>query len=256
MTITNLDAVAEALLKARQQTGLSAAAPLAAALHGADDAYLVQGLTAHELGWFGDAPARHWKSGGASRTAVLTHAPLPPQGVWASPANASAWPFRLRFIEAEIALRLGSDVTPEIAAQLNHDSAPALIDAMAVAIEIVDSRWDQGFDAPAWLRLADLQSHGALVLGEWGSFAAKDWSAQTGSVTIGVKPALEFRGSHSCGDPAWVLVDWLQHATRDGATVAAGSVVTTGTWCGALEAAAGDTVTVRFEGVGEARVQL
>ena len=45
-----------------------------------------------------------WKSGGPSRDAVLTHAPLPPQGVWTSPANAREHPFRLRVIEAEIAL--------------------------------------------------------------------------------------------------------------------------------------------------------
>jgi 2-keto-4-pentenoate hydratase len=53
-----------------------------------------------------------------------------------------------------------------------------------------------------------------------------------------------------------VLPEWLRHATRDGDVLPAGSVVSTGTWCGALEAQAGDRVCVQFDGVGEAVVQL
>ena len=251
----SVDAVIEALLKARRTRGASDATPLAQGVPTADDAYVVQAALANELDWFVDGPPRHWKSGGASRTAQMTHAPLPPAGVWASPADARAWPFRLRFIEAEIALRLGQAVDAEHAATLDLASAAALIDAMTVSIEIVDSRWQQAFKAPALLRLADLQSHGALVLGEWVPFAARDWSAQPCSVQIGER-ATEYRGTHTCGDPAWVLPDWLRHATRDGEVLAAGSVVTTGTWCGALEAHAGEHVSVAFDGVGRAEVQL
>jgi 2-keto-4-pentenoate hydratase len=57
-------------------------------------------------------------------------------------------------------------------------------------------------------------------------------------------------------DPVWVLPAWLRHATRDGATVPAGTVVTTGTWCGLLPAMQGDLVRARFDGIGEASVQL
>lgn len=127
---------------------------------------------------------------------------------------------------------------------------------MTVSIEIVDSRWQQGVNAPSLLKLADLQSHGALVLGEWVPFAPRDWTEQACTVTIGNAAPMEFRGSHSMGDPAWVLLAWLRHATREGRTVPAGTVVTTGTWCGMLPAAAGDRVSAHFEGVGEAVVQL
>ncbi len=255
MTST-LDAVIDALLKARETR--TAAAETGLSVPTADDAYRVQAAMANELGWFGDGAARHWKSGGASRSAVMTHAPLPPAGVWASPAEARAWPFRLRYIEAEIALRLGSEVDADLAATLDMGSAAALVDAMTVSIEIVDSRWQQAFTAPALLRLADLQSHGALVLGEWVPYAAhraRDWGAQPGRVQIGERVS-EHHGTHSCGDPAWVLPDWLRHATREGEVLAAGTVVSTGTWCGALEAHAGDHVSVVFDGVGRAEVQL
>ena len=255
----SVDAVIEALLSARRTGQPSDAEGLSTAVPTPDDAYLVQDALANELGWFGDAPPTHWKSGGASRSAVMTHAPLPPAGVWASPADARTWPFRLRFIEAEIALRLGQPVDAALAATLDMSSASALVDAMCVSIEIVDSRWQQGFKAPALLRLADLQSHAALVLGEWVPYRAgqeaRDWLTQTCRVQIG-DSVTEHRGSHTCGDPAWVLPEWLRHATRDGAVLPAGSVVTTGTWCGALPAQAGDTVSVRFDGIGLAQVQL
>ena len=52
-----------------------------------DTAYAAQAHVGRALRWFDGVP-RHWKSGGASRTALQTHAPLPPAGVWASPADA------------------------------------------------------------------------------------------------------------------------------------------------------------------------
>jgi 2-keto-4-pentenoate hydratase len=219
-------------------------------------AYEVQKEVAHRLAWFKTGYSRYWKSGGPSREAVLTHAPLPPDGVWASPADARAWPFNFRLIEVEIALRLGREVTAAQAAQLTHEEGAALVDAMTVSIEVVDSRWRQGVEAPTLLKLADLQSHGALVLGEWIAFAPRDWAVQTCTVQIGAQPLVERRGTHSLGNPAWLLAPWLRHATRDGQTVPAGTVVTTGTWCGMLPAAAGDLVTARFEGVGQASVQF
>jgi len=251
------DAVIEALLKARRTLQPADAAPLAQALVAPDDAYLVQQAVANELGWFDDGvPARHWKSGGASRSATMAHSPLPPLGVWQSPADASPWPFRLRFIEAEVALRLGRDVDRDGAADLDPESAGAFIDAMAVSIEIVDSRWQQAFQAPNLLKLADLQSHGALVLGAWRPFAARDWAQQACTVQVGAAAPQAFRGTHSLGDPVWLLPTWLRHVTRHGATVPKGTVVTTGTWCGMLEAKAGDRVKAVFEGIGEAEVQL
>lgn len=244
--------VVDALLAARRSAQpVPAVAPADAAA-----AYAAQAAVAQALGWFVGGAPRHWKSGGPSRTALQTHAPLPPAGVWASPARAGAWPLRLRGIEAELALRLGRDVDAALAATLDVAAATALVDAVCVSIEIVESRWVEGLDAPPLAKLADLQSHGALVLGPWVPFVPCDWSRQACRVTIGSAAPLEFTGTHSMGDPAWVLPAWLRHATAGGAAVAAGTVVTTGTWCGLLTAAAGDRVQVAFPGIGEAEVRL
>ena len=67
---------------------------------------------------------------------------------------------------------------------------------------------------------------------------------------------MERCGTHTLGGPPWGLRDWLLHATRDGAVLPAGTVVTTGTWVGVLPAAAGERVRVEFEGIGDAQVQL
>jgi 2-keto-4-pentenoate hydratase len=251
--MTEIDAAVAGLLQARRDR-----TPVPApALTDATAAYDVQAAVARALGWFGDSVPRHWKSGGPSRDAVLTHAPLPPAGVWNSPADAGTWPFTMRCIEAEVALRLREPVDSKRAAALDLERARALVDAMCVSVEIVDSRWTEGLQSPPLAKLADLQLHGALVLGAWVPFdGARDWSAQVCRVRIGAQAVREFRGTHSLADPAFVLPAWLRHATRDGATVAAGSVVTTGTWCGMLQAQAGDRVEVVFEGIGEARVQL
>lgn len=247
-----IDTAVQDLLHARR-TGATVAA---VALPDAEAAYAVQDGVAAALGWFDAGPPRHWKSGGPSRDTESTHAPLPPAGVWASPADAAAWRFHWRGIEAEIALRLARDVDAALAAQIDVAAARTFVDAMCVSIELVDSRWTEARGAPPLAKLADLQSHGALVLGEWVPFAPRDWAAQACVLAIGEAPAQTFRGTHSMGDPAWVLPAWLRHATRHGRIVPAGTVVTTGTWCGLPLAASGDRVRAEFPGIGRAEVQL
>jgi 2-keto-4-pentenoate hydratase len=250
-----ITASAEALLHARR-TFTRVRATALPPLPDAEAAYAVQAAVAGALSPDEPGLARHWKSGGASRSATLTHAPLPARGVWASPADARLWPLHSRGIEAEIALRLGRAVSPTHAATLDADSAAALVDAMCVSIEIVDSRWAEALDAPPLAKLADLQSHGALVLGDWLPFTPRDWTRQRCRVHIGTQPPHDFTGTHSMADPTFVLPAWLRHATRHGATVPAGTVVTTGTWCGILAAQAGELTTAEFIGIGSAAVQL
>ena len=246
----------EALVSARQTDRTVSAAPWGGALADATAAYAVQDAVAHAMGWFSSEVPQHWKSGGPNRQAVLTHAPLPPAGVRNSPARLADMAFHTMGVEAEIALRLDQSVSPAQAAGLTMDTASALIDAMAVSIEIVDSRWQEGVDATAMLRLADQQSHGALVLGDWVAYTPRDWAAQRCVARTGVREPVLRTGTHPLGHPAWLLPLWLQHATRHGATVPSGTVVTTGTWVGILPANAGDKVVVEFEGIGSAHVTL
>ncbi|MGE0798024.1 MAG: fumarylacetoacetate hydrolase family protein [Lautropia sp.] len=247
----SIDTAADRLIAARRT---QQPAPLAEI---ADEAaaYAVQARVGAALRLH-PTPARHWKSGGAT-VETQTHAPLPDAGIWGSPADGSRWPLFAPGVEAEVALRLKRDVTAAMAAALDDDGARALVDAMTVTIELVDSRWQDGEQAPALAKLADYQSHGALVVGAWRDYQPDhDWAAQALEVRIGAAPVRSYRGSHSMVDPVRVLPGWLRHATAGGTTVPAGTVVTTGSWCGLLPAARGDRVQVEFPGLGAVAVLL
>lgn len=225
----------------------------------AESAYEVQAALGRVCGWFDDAMPTHWKSGARSAEGPFTHAPLPPRGVVASGGRLSALTFNSPGVEAEFALRLGQAVDPATAARLTDErleEVEALIADLCVSIEIVDSRWTDPAHAPAFSKLADLQSHGAIALGPWQPYRRRDWSSQHCAVTIGSQAAARFTGSLSIGAPTAVLVPWLRHLTRHGETVPAGTVVTTGTWCGLLPAARGDSVTVAFDGFDPVSVTI
>jgi hypothetical protein len=66
-------------------------------------------------------------------------------------------------------------------------SARAWVDAVCVSIGLVESRWLEGLHAPGPDKLADLQSHGALVLGDWLPVAPRDGSRQRCAVHIGAR---------------------------------------------------------------------
>src|SRR6218665_2186109 len=266
-------AVVTSLVAARR-SGRPASA-LAQAVCSDDEAYAIQDAVASALGWFGDSPPKYWKSGGAARDMALTHAALPPAGVRTAAQSLAHLPshrpppggrtggqsrpdrrWQQPAVEAEIALRLAREVTPEQAQRLSHADGPGLVDAMAVAIEIADSRWQEGLQAPAALRLADQGSHGALVLGPWMGCRAQDWARQRCELRFGGgPPAGANTGASSLGDPLWLLPIWLRHATRGGRTVAAHSVVTTGSWVGAIPMPANAEVLVRFPGLGPVGVR-
>lgn len=268
--MTNLSrtpmALAHALLQARHGGELLDADEWADVVRTPADADAVQAAMAPALGWRvagrpgmpGRVPG-YWKYGAPRRDAALTHAPLPEDGVWASPSVAGGAPLHLRGIEAEIALRLGREVTPEVAAALRPGDGLELVDGITAAIEVVDTRWRQHLKAPPLLLAADGLCHGALVLGPWQDatrLLPRDWSAQACRLRVGAGPGQVFTGTHPLGDPLWLLAGWLQELARRYGSVPAGTVVTTGTWNGLAFAQAGDLVVAQLEGIAEARLQL
>lgn len=251
-------AMADALWWARKLgETMAQGADVAVLLRGPEDARAVQKALAVAYDWWpSDRAPRYWKSGGPDRSQPLVHAPLPEPGVLTGMdvAPAPSPVFQMRGAEAEIAFRIGTEVSAEQAAALTHESALALVDAWCVALEWVDVRWRDGTKAPALALLADGQCHGGLLLGEWQSMdrlQAVDWSQQTCTVTLNGDNAQTFTGTHSLGDPAWLLKDWLQHVAREYGSVPAGTVVTTGTWCGCMPLQEGTRFDAEFAGLGK-----
>lgn len=254
-----------ALCAARRSGRTVSAAPLADLVPDTAAGYRVQDAVAGQLGWWQERHrARHWKAGAGGTDAVPAYAPLPPAGVWAgtlaAPADASGQGFHLIGVEAEVAFRLGRPVSAaEAAAIATADDLTDWLDALCVSIELVDSRWDEGLAAPDALKLADLLCHGGLALGEWQPYrpwAGHDWVRQGCSLEVDGYEVAQGAGGHPCGSPLWVIPHWLRHATAGGGTLAAGTVVTTGAWLGVHFARPGQTLTVRFVGLGAASVRV
>ncbi len=253
-----MDRVVDLLVKSRRTGKQVEWDSVDVQLTSADQAYEIQDEVAIALGLFDPTLPVYWKSGSASRSIDPVHAALPSNGVWESGADARHWPFHSRSVEPEIALRMGKCVDARTAADLSAEDAEQLIDAMCAAIEIVDSRWLRSGNAPGLLRLADAQSHGALVLGTWVPYRARhDWATQACALHEGRTEMARLRGSHPYGNPAWGLPAWLRHATRDGRIVREGTVVTTGNWAGRpLAADQGNQIHASFDGIGEVSVRL
>lgn len=222
-------------------------------------AYAAQDVLSRTLQWTAPGRPQYWKCGGGSRTAALGQSPLAPMGVREVRGLRNGGDFsdlRLFGAEAEIALRLGVDVTPSMAASLAPGETGDLIDAMCVAVEWISSRWAGGMKADPLLRLADAQSHGALALGPWQRWdPSRDWRQQPCELQIGEAAPLAGVGGHGLDDPGWTVAHWVKVATRNGQTLPAGSVVTTGAWRVALDLVPGTTVTARYEGLGSLTVR-
>lgn len=222
------------------------------------EAYAVHDGLVAALGWQPAGQPQYWKSGGGSRELPLTHAPLAPAGVrLGHRLDFSDLQLHAAGVEAEIALRTKVDLRAADLTGLTVDNAAAaVIDMMAVSIELVGSRWQEAFDAPVLLRLADCQLHGGLALGDWMPYQPLDWAAQPCTLMVNGKPAQLGSGAHPLGDPTWGLLPWLRHTTREGRCLPAGSVVTTGAWRVQLGLKAGDRAVAAFDGLGAVEVAI
>lgn len=228
-------------------------------------AYAVQDAVAITLGWFPDPVPQYWKGGAPNTSTPANYSPLPPDGVQPSPATRPWSSHFMRAIEAEVAVRVGTSVSAEQAASITVANLGDVLDGLAVSIELVDSRWQQVTDVAPLLRTADMQVHGTLTLGSWQPFTARSesaWAAQTCEVYVDGKThgpqggSGFYTGSHPTVDPLWVVPLWLRHVAERFGNVPAGSVITTGSWCGLLKLSAPGTVRTVFPGIGEASLTL
>ncbi|MGI4778131.1 MAG: fumarylacetoacetate hydrolase family protein [Janthinobacterium lividum] len=252
-----LNAISSAIVAARR-TGVPAdEMQWAGAQLTPDEIYTLQEKIADELGWAdGPEAPTHWKGGGASVTSIASFARLPAPWIQTSPGRFEAKDFHRLGIEIEVAFRLARDVSAvDLAARAVHDPA-ALFDGMAVTIELVDFRWKGEQKAPSVLRQVDLQSNGALVVGDWTPIRPVDWAGQVAVLAVDGREVGRYQGAHACGDPLWMSSQWLQHGVARHERLTAGSVLTTGSWCGMVWLDGPAEVRATFEGIGDASLTL
>lgn len=246
-----IDKATRLLVDAHRSRKLVATA--AVVLKSEKDAYRVQEAVFAQL-WPGAKPAA-WKAGGPSDKVEPTAAPIPPENFLRSPASVAAASMNMVGVEAEVAFRLQRDLPPRAKPYSERAIAAAVGEAL-VTIELCDTRLADWKATTGLWKLADFQQNGALVAGS----GTKDWQKidflkQEVEFRIGDK-VVKAKGAHSYGNP-FRLMPWLvAHAARHGMGLRAGDVVTTGAWTGLEIAKAGDVVTARFPGIGEATVRI
>lgn len=259
MTLSSdiLDPIAAALVAAHHSGMAANESPWADVPLTAADAYALQESVSSAMGW-DDAPGQQsfWKAGGPHAQSQPTYARLPAVCIHPSPARLVAADYHRLGIEIEVAFRLAKTLTAGDFPLKPSLDAASLFDAMTVSIELVDFRWKGCGAAPAMLRLADLQSHAALVLGDWVPIRAIDWAHQIASLEVDGAEVGRYEGSHPCLDPLWAATQWAQHAVARHGELAAGSVVTTGSWCGMVWLDGPAHVVARFDGIGETALTL
>ena len=249
-----MQSLADALVHVHRRGGMLQAKAMSAPESDAE-AYAVQEAVAAALGWFGSARAPAWKVGAASRDATPSAAPLPPRCVRASPATFAGASFRSIGIEGEIAFRLCSAPSAEAIAR-DPAALDAAIGELLVTIEVVEPRYADVDAAGATLKLADQGLNGALVVGSGVPYREVDWRSLVAQVRCDGRLIKETRGGHPLGDLRFLLAWLAGHAARRGRALAAGDVVTAGTWTGLVMAAPGQTIDVDFPGIGRASARF
>jgi len=209
-----------------------------------DEAHAIQDETARLLG----ETIRGWKAGVTRplRGGVLASRLLP------SPARLSAAHMHRRLVEGEVAFVLDSAL-PARDREYTRDEVAAAVSA-CVAIEVVDSRFEDQAAQPELDRVADLFGNSALVYGP-PLRAWRDLPLATVhvSLTIDGKTIVDRNGGHGSGDPLNACV-LLVNALRTAGGIARGTIVTTGTYTGAPVMAVGSTAVMTIEGLGSAQV--
>ena len=201
-----------------------------------------------------DSNPKHWKIGLMNDGEVFI-APIASQDSQKSPANFSGRQFNALHVEAELAYRLNTDFLPGQC--YSEQQVFAGIDAIAVSIEILDSRLQNWQHASETLHLADKQMNGPQEIGDaikgWQNI---DYAGQKVELFINRQLILADAGSHPQQDPSSLLSAGVNQGTKRGYKLTAGSWITSGTWSGYPQAKAGDYINVNFFGLGEASLQL
>jgi 2-keto-4-pentenoate hydratase len=214
-----------------------------------DDAHAIQEAAAAQLG---EAIAG-WKVAVTPEGEVARGA-LVQSRVVASGASLPASLVPLLGVECEVAFRFDRAL-PARATAYSYEEVAAAATAL-LAIEVVDSRFHTYPATPLLDRIADFMSNGAFVRGaDIAAWRSVDLVSLDVELVADGESVVRQRGGHNAKDPllpALALVNDLR--TRGG--VAAGKVVTTGTYTGLHHVKPGQAVEAVFHGVGTVTVRF
>jgi 2-keto-4-pentenoate hydratase len=171
-----------------------------------------------------------------------------------SPASLPAVEVPLLGIEGEIGFLFDRDLPPRGTEYSTAEVVSAV--TAVVGIEIVASRFQDYANAPLLDRTADNMSNGAYIVGTHRSdWQRTDLSKLQATLRVNGEIAVQKTGGHVAGDPILPAIA-LVNALRKTTGVAAGQIITTGTYTGLHFVKPGDVVVVEFVDFGSAEVKV
>jgi 2-keto-4-pentenoate hydratase len=196
----------------------------------ADGAYAVQHATLDHL----KAGIGGWKVGAKSPTGPIQGSPLPGDCVHRRAATLERNAYARPGLELEIAFTLGRRFEA-LSAHHGDDEVLDAVESMQAAIEVVASRFGNWPDVDKLWQLADLQNHGALIVGDAVPYDPHyPFAAPSLSFTFDGASTFEGSPANPAGDPRRLLGWMVNHAVSRGITLEPGTVITTGSYTGML----------------------
>ena len=242
----------EALAQARRQRRLLPAPALAPLTRA--QAYHVQQCL---LSLLGEARVG-WKVGTCDADDGVCGAPLPASALKRPGSPLEFAPNQVVGLEVELAFRL-TDL-----ARLASEPLPEAvflregIRDMALAVEAVSSRWAGWPDVPEGLKLADLQNHGALLLGQPIAYDPEfPFLAPQVELMVAGQNRAKCPAANPAGDPRRLLQPFIRQCQHFERPIGAEDWITTGSYSGICFAEWGATrAHAMIEGLGEVGITL
>ncbi|MEA3088235.1 MAG: 2-keto-4-pentenoate hydratase [Paraburkholderia sp.] len=215
-------------------------------------AYTIQ----HDILRVLEAPIGGWKIGAKSDSGPIQGAPLPAGDLHADGARLPREAFTPLGLELEIAFRFGRRFEPS-ATPYSEAEVRAGIGSIGAAIEIVASRYAGWPNVDKLAQLADLQNHGALIVGEFTPYH-EDFPCVAPQLRFFFEgeDAVKATPANPAGDPRRLLTWLVNHATSRGIVVTPEMVVTTGSYTGMFFPQSAGTACGHIEGLAPLSLTL
>ena len=213
--------------------------------------YAIHDIVAAKLG-----PVLGWKVGAKSATAEPVCAPLLAGTFYQSPVQLDPEKFTMRGMESEIAFHFASDL-PARDEPYSKDQVLGAIDTAFPAIEINESRYLDPDALDPMTKLADNILNGALILGpRWSDWPDLVVADQPVEMRFDDELLYSHKGGNNAVDIMRLVVWIANHMRKKGPGIAAGQVVTTGSWTGLHKAGTAKKVVTTFPGIGDVTVNF
>jgi len=205
-----------------------------------EQAYQVQRELGEQLNWWPSGRPRAWK---LATGVPPKMAPVPDEKLFFHDDKVQHNSVTMCGVEVELVCQLKSSVH----ANMSSAEFAAAIDKTYAGIEVFDVRAQDWAELPNTFLLADMQMHGALILGD----SVDGWQPENELLISAGEVDLSMIDLKPQIPDLLVSLGWLsEHAEQQGWSLAAGDIIATGSWCGLLELPTGTELKACFTKVG------